>query len=112
MTFTFDSSIPASANNPSNDQPIMLTNNIASEGIIAVDHIGYNVAGGGQHKEVTFNNDPARGYPFTPAVPTSPPVLFAKDNAANIPQLFWYSGSGAVGSTQYSEAANFGTFLL
>lgn len=106
MSFTFNSGIPASGNNPSSDQPIMLQNNVASEGIIAVDHIGYNASGGGQHKQVTFNSN------NTPSTfPVSPPVLFTK-TVGSLPQLHFYSGTAAQSSTQYSNAATFGTFLL
>jgi len=52
MTFTFDNSIPAAPNNPSSDQPKMLANNVATQGIANVDHIGYNQTNGGKHKLV------------------------------------------------------------
>jgi len=52
MTFVFDPTIPAANNNPSVDQPVMLANNVASDGIIAVDHIGYNLINGGNHLQV------------------------------------------------------------
>lgn len=55
MSFTFSTTIPAAANNPSVDQPDMLQNNVATNGIIAIDHITFNALGGGQHKQVTFN---------------------------------------------------------
>ena len=54
MTFTFNAGIPAANNNPSVDQPVMLQNNIATNGIIAVDHVGFNISNGGEHNKVTF----------------------------------------------------------
>lgn len=61
--FTFDNTIPAAGHNPSTDQPIMLNNNIADEGIWAVDHVGYNANNGGTHNQVTFNiNQAAPGF--------------------------------------------------
>ena len=71
--FSFNNTIPATANNPSNDQPIMLLNNVGDIGIWAVDHVGYNSVGsggagssGGQHLQVTYN------LKQTPAIPVDP----------------------------------------
>jgi hypothetical protein len=50
MTFTFNNAIPAAANNPSSDQPGMLTNNISNALIWAVDHFGFNSSNGGSHQ--------------------------------------------------------------
>lgn len=55
MSFTFSTTVPAAPDNPSVDQPDMLQNNVAINGILAVDHITFNLLGGGQHKQVTFN---------------------------------------------------------
>jgi len=52
MSFTFSTTIPAAANNPSVDQPVMLQNNVATNGIIGVDHITFNTANGGNHLQV------------------------------------------------------------
>lgn len=54
MTFIFRNDIPAAANNPSDDQPKMLTNNISTEAILAVDHISFNAANGGNHLQTHF----------------------------------------------------------
>lgn len=65
--FTFNSSIPAANNNPSVDQPDMLANNQATEGILNIDHITFNKNNGGQHKQVTFNsNNVPTGLPTDP----------------------------------------------
>lgn len=64
MTFIFNDGIPAAGNNPSNDQPIMLSNNVANAAIWEVDHIGFNTNGGGLHEQVTFlANQTAPGLP-------------------------------------------------
>ena len=52
--FTFDSGIPFAQNNPSSDQPKMLANNIANEGIWDIDHIGFNSNNGGTHLQTSF----------------------------------------------------------
>lgn len=49
MTFTFYPNIPNAPNDPEDDQPLMLQNNVATNGIIAVDHVGFNAGNGGYH---------------------------------------------------------------
>lgn len=49
MTFAYNSAIPASGNSPSADQPIMQANALSISNIIAVDHVGFNAANGGNH---------------------------------------------------------------
>lgn len=109
--FTFDTLIPTSGNNPSNDQPRMQINNISTAALIAFDHIGFNVNNGGQHKHITFNID-VPGYPYTPILPASPPVLFAMNDAFATPQLYWYSGADVKSSLQYTAGVNGSTFTL
>lgn len=52
MSFTFNTNIPAAANDPSVDQPDMLTNNVSTKAIIAVDHLTFDTANGGNHLQV------------------------------------------------------------
>lgn len=52
MSFIFNTGIPAANNNPSIDQPDMLANNVATDGILAVDHISFNTNFGGNHLQV------------------------------------------------------------
>lgn len=52
MSFIFNNTIPAAANSPTIDQPIMLTNNVSAEAIMNVDHIGYNASNGGTHLQM------------------------------------------------------------
>lgn len=54
MSFTFNTGIPATNNNPSADQPIMQANNAATSSILAVDHITFNNADGGKHQKITY----------------------------------------------------------
>jgi len=67
MTFTYNNAIPAANNNPSVDQPDMLINGQSIESLIAVDHISFNTANGGTHKQVSFNNIAAPGAQTNPA---------------------------------------------
>lgn len=54
--FTFFTTIPATNNSPSSDQPKMLTNNVSTNSILAVDHFTFNDNLGGIHKQVTLQN--------------------------------------------------------
>lgn len=59
--FTYITGVPATANNPSNDQPDMLTNATSINSWTSVDHVGYNTNGSGIHKQVTLSNESAPG---------------------------------------------------
>lgn len=52
--FAFDDTIPATGHNPSVDYITMQQNNVSSQGIIDVDHIGYNQTNGGTHRQCQF----------------------------------------------------------
>lgn len=113
--FTFNAGIPAGQDNPSDDQPPMQNNNISSLGIIAVDHVGYNTSGGGQHTKITFNQDAS----YVPIPTVNPPQLFTniQDGFTNplpggLAQLFYYSGDTAHSSNQYLSALTGSTYLF
>lgn len=113
--FQFDTTVPATNDNPSADQPDMLVNNQSTNGILGVDHITFNLNNGGQHKAITFNQDAS----YAPvAFPVSPPQLFTNtvDGVGNalpsgVPELFFYSGSSTQSQNQYVSAA-IGSVLL
>lgn len=67
MSFTFYTDIPGANNNPSVDQPKMLTNNVTVESALNVDHITFNDADCGKHKQVTFISENAAGAQIDPA---------------------------------------------
>lgn len=73
-TYSFSNTIPAANHKPGSDQPVMLANNVAMAGIIAVDHIGFNAANGGMHKQVSMINE------TSPAIGTANAVLYANGN--------------------------------
>lgn len=86
--FTFNAGIPAANNNPSVDQPDMLSNNVATNGILAVDHVTFNTTGtigpgasGGQHLKVTFNSL------ANPAAPVDPISIGYTNNSATMAQV-------------------------
>lgn len=84
-SFTFDDGIPAANNNPSNDQPKMLQNNISTKALIAVDHVTFDSTGsggagasGGQHLKVTYNDK------FAPGAQTDPiSISYTKNGTAS-----------------------------
>jgi len=113
MTFPYSPAIPNPPNDPADDVSIMQTNAESISSILAVDHVGFNLSAGGQHKQITFNsNNP-------PAPPVSPPVLFTnnQDGAGNnlpgsLAELFFYSGSAAHSANQYNVTGTNGSVLL
>jgi hypothetical protein len=105
--YSFDSAVPAANDNPSTDQPDMLTNNQSTLGIIGTDHITFNLNNGGQHKAITFNQDAS----YVPATPVNPPQMFT-NTVLGLPQLFYYSGSTAQSSSQYQSGSDGSTFCL
>lgn len=53
--YTFDNTIPAADNDPSADQPLMLSNNVANQGIWTEDHVGFNANNGGTHLQNRYS---------------------------------------------------------
>lgn len=96
MTFSFYNTIPATPDNPSNDQPLMLINNQSIDSILAVDHIGFNSAGGGEHLQVTLNATPS--YITTPVAPTGNDSIAytAAGTASTAAQLLFVNSNATV----------------
>lgn len=103
--FTFNTAIPASANNPSVDQPDMLTNNVATDGILAVDHVSFNANDGGEHLQVTFNSKNSA------AAQTDPKsVLYTGSGTASTnADLFFRNASGIFRPNMIKAAGVFTT---
>lgn len=96
--FTYTNDIPATANNPSADQPPMKTNTNSNSAIWNVDHYGMNNNFGGYHNVI-------RQPSYVPIAPaTKPPLIgtppnigqtYTKDiNAGADNQLFFESAAG------------------
>jgi len=51
-TYPYTDSVPNANNAPKNDQPDMLQNTQSIDGIIAEDHIGFDIPNGGYHKVI------------------------------------------------------------
>lgn len=105
-SFTYITGVPAADNDPSVDQPNMVTNTNSIPGLIAIDHVSFNASNGGTHLQVTFSSN------NVPTVPTSPPVLFTNLDSNMTSQLFYYSGDATHSSNQYVQAAQGSTMLL
>lgn len=113
MGISYNPSIPATNDDPADDQPLMQANFASINTLINVDHVGFSNAKYGQHNQVTF----ATSNP--PSVPTTPPVLFTNivDGAGNmlpgsLAELFFYSGANTKGQNQYVSTANGSVLLL
>jgi hypothetical protein len=52
--YTYNPSIPAAANNPSDDQEPMQTNYASIAGILNIDMVGFGDNNGGYHKQITY----------------------------------------------------------
>lgn len=104
MTFNYTRDIPDGPHNPSSDQPPMKVNTNAIDDILAVDHVSFNAANGGIHKQVNMANEasPTRLadlvlYSRSLGV-GRPNVLWAKNSTADLP-LFNNAVFGANGYT-------------
>ena len=101
-TFTYNGGIPDAPNNPSVDQPKMKTNTDSINGIIGVDHVGFNVSTvpptGGYHTiihSVLQGSDPAQIANigqlyiknYTPPGGSTDTQLFFKTGAGGTSQL-------------------------
>lgn len=56
MSFGYNNGVPNGPNDPSVDQPDMLTNTKSIQNLIKVDHVDFNNTDGGKHKQVTLPN--------------------------------------------------------
>jgi hypothetical protein len=57
MSIPYNLNIPASGNNPSNDQPDMQTNTNSINTLVAIDHYTFSDNPAGTHKQITFPNN-------------------------------------------------------
>jgi hypothetical protein len=87
--FSYNNAIPATNNNPSTDQPGMLTNAISIDSILAIDHVGFNATNGGTHNQSTYNNLIAK-----PAILATQGAVYTK-SVGGTSQLF-FENSAAV----------------
>lgn len=111
MSFqTYITGIPAANNNPSNDQPNMLTNTNSIPVVLAVDHHAFNDNNGGYHKQVTFSEENIPG-----GAPVDPQSILFTAQASSLTQavnpqtaqaqLFYKNSNGIFLSTSIRAMA-------
>lgn len=108
--FNLNTTIPAIGHSPAQDYQGIQLNFLNIANLVAVDHITFNANNGGQHKQITFNQDAS----YVPVPPVSPPQLFTMPVTAltTLPQLFYYTGDAAHSANQYVSNAQGSTFAL
>jgi len=99
---TYNLGIPASGNNPSNDQPNLLTNTNAVNSILAVDHNSFSDTNAGTHAQVTL--------PYQNAGATqsgNSAVIYTAAGLANssASQIYWKNSQGGASATPYQLSA-------
>lgn len=95
MNFNFSTTIPATANNPSNDQPTMLTNNVSDAGIWNIDHYGYNNNLGGWHNVIHIPQITGNANPTPTTTPALAGQVYARTISGDL-ELFYESPLGIV----------------
>jgi hypothetical protein len=101
-TFSYNLNIPAAADSPSADQPLMEVNTNSINSIIGIDHFAFQSAGAqdGYHKQVSLVNESAPGVPVN-----ANGVLYANLINSNSWPL-WQNALGSVAlMSQVSSAA-------
>lgn len=90
MSFPYNTDIPAANNDPSDDQPLMRQNTNSINSLIAVDHVTFGNATGGQHNKVTFPNVNAQGAQVDPAS-----VMYTEAGAESLYSQVKYRNQGS-----------------
>ena len=91
MSFSYTTGVPNPPNNPSVDVTPMQTNTNSISSLISVDHVGFNIANGGTHKQVNFSNKTTQGAQADPAS-----VLFTTNGTASAnAELIYKNASGS-----------------
>lgn len=98
----YNLNIPAAANNPSVDQPNLLTNTNAVSTIVAVDHYTFADSNSGTHKQITFPNQNAPG-----TLSGNTATIYTAAGLANsaASQLYWKNSQGGASATPYQLGA-------
>lgn len=103
--YNYTTGVPATNDNPSDDQPDMQVNTDSTASILAVDHFGFQNNDGGWHQQVTIPKRTA-----IPTVVANQGALYTK-TANSATQLF-YTPDASTNQYQITRtnAANFATF--
>lgn len=106
MSFTATSGIPAANNNPSQDQPDMLTNNDSFIDIWDVDHVGFNASNGGTHLQSTYDTKNPPGAVSDPAG-----IAYTNDGTVSAAHAQYYY-KNSQGVFPLSAIRAFGSFVV
>lgn len=104
-SISYNRDIPAALNNPSVDQPNMLTNTNSNDDIWDVDHYGFNTANGGWHAQATF---PANNVPAAQTDPAS--VLYTNTGTDTTKSEAFFRNQNGIFPVSALKAA--GTFVI
>ena len=90
MSVPYELNIPDGPNNPSQDQPKMKINTNAVNTILATDHVSFNTASGGTHKQVTLSSK------NVPVAQTDPQSIIYSDSgsASSVSELLYKNQNG------------------
>lgn len=114
MSFPIDPNIPDASHDPADDQMPMQTNFSNINMYLQVDHTDPAATNAGQHEQVTFAANNVPSLPTPTSGGNNIGILFTNTvaGAGAIDQLFYYAGSAAQSSAQYTAGTNGSTFLL
>lgn len=89
--FTYNAGVPNAPDDPADDQPEMLQNTQSTANLINVDHVGFNLSGGGVHRQVTmFLNE------SNPGIGDGVSALYSNNTFPDaLPYPFWSQGATA-----------------
>jgi hypothetical protein len=95
--FIYKDNIPFPTNNPSTDQPDMLTNTNSIDSIIGIDHFSFNNTNGGTHQQVQLFNSPGINGAIPPGLQGNGwETIYASATAGN-GELWFTRGSTPTG---------------
>lgn len=89
-TFTYDENVPTPSHNPSTDVTTMQSNAQSIDGILEVDHVGFNATSGGTHLQTTFSSKNTPGAQTDPAST----LYTANGTASSVADLFYKNQNG------------------
>jgi hypothetical protein len=93
MNLNYNADIPAANNNPSDDQPLMLTNTNSTRSWVTIDHFGFEDNNGGLHKQTRIINQLAIPANLTTSMGTIYTKLATSTGALKESNIFFTPGT-------------------
>lgn len=93
INFTYIQDVPNAPNNPSSDQPNMKINTNSNHDIWEVDHIGFGVANGGTHEQLSFYQNVAGSLGTAVALiyPATRPATYTNSTGSGNSSFYMFS---------------------